>query len=320
MARLTTAVIALVLAFGQTAAAEGIPKGATEGMGPAAFMWPPDRVWSAAADNTAPCGSIAGIVNRTTFPLRESRSFVISITTHLTSSLENGKVALVAQDESYDIELAISYLAGGLYSPSVIYFPHFANMVSCVDPQSNSDFKNLIDMETFREMEMGHTCVPVDDAPDSVKAGANATLQIKYIADWDKPENQTFYACADITYVELADFQERIPCFNATQPSDDDENTGGSKGDKTGSGSESSSTSSPSASKGKSGLSGGAIAGIVIGSLAGVAALALAGFFVYRRKQQRMSVLRQQHTSRGVKWDERERDSASNGSVRMNNL
>lgn len=38
-------------------------------MGPAAFMWPPDRVWSAAADNHAPCGSVAGVGNRTEFPL-----------------------------------------------------------------------------------------------------------------------------------------------------------------------------------------------------------------------------------------------------------
>ncbi len=38
-------------------------------MGPAAFMWPPDRVWSAALDNTAPCGSSASVGNRTQFPL-----------------------------------------------------------------------------------------------------------------------------------------------------------------------------------------------------------------------------------------------------------
>lgn len=41
---------------------------ATE-MGPAAFLWPSDRVWGAAADNTAPCGSVAGVTNRTDFPL-----------------------------------------------------------------------------------------------------------------------------------------------------------------------------------------------------------------------------------------------------------
>jgi hypothetical protein len=38
-------------------------------MGPAAFLWPPDRAWGAAQDNTAPCGSSAGVTNRTDFPL-----------------------------------------------------------------------------------------------------------------------------------------------------------------------------------------------------------------------------------------------------------
>jgi hypothetical protein len=171
-------------------------------------------------------------------------------------------------------------------------------------------------MNKFKELELGHTCVNVEDQADSVKSGTNATLQVKYIADWDKPENQTFYACADITFVELEKFQTAIPCFNATQPSED-ENQGGDKSVTDGS---PSANPSPSSSKGKSGLSGGAIAGIVIGCLAGIAAVALAGFFIYRRKQQRMRVLRQQHSSRGVKWDERERDSASNGSVRLNNL
>lgn len=38
-------------------------------MGPAAFLWPPDRAWGEAQDNTAPCGSSAGVTNRTEFPL-----------------------------------------------------------------------------------------------------------------------------------------------------------------------------------------------------------------------------------------------------------
>lgn len=38
-------------------------------MGPVAFMWPPDREWGAAQDNTEPCGSTAGVKNRTQFPL-----------------------------------------------------------------------------------------------------------------------------------------------------------------------------------------------------------------------------------------------------------
>jgi hypothetical protein len=40
-----------------------------EDMGPAAFMWPPDRVWSGDMDNKAPCGSRASVGNRTEFPL-----------------------------------------------------------------------------------------------------------------------------------------------------------------------------------------------------------------------------------------------------------
>lgn len=40
-----------------------------DNMGPAAFLWPPDREWNADADNTAPCGSTAGVGTRTEFPL-----------------------------------------------------------------------------------------------------------------------------------------------------------------------------------------------------------------------------------------------------------
>lgn len=43
--------------------------GASEKMGPAAFWWPPDRVWSEEMDNTPPCGSVASVTNRTAFPL-----------------------------------------------------------------------------------------------------------------------------------------------------------------------------------------------------------------------------------------------------------
>ncbi|OAQ99766.1 hypothetical protein LLEC1_07401 [Akanthomyces lecanii] len=182
MARLTTLAAAWAL-MASGASAAGAPS-TSANIGPAAFMWPPDRVWSADADNTAPCGSIAGVQNRTAFPL------------------QSGKIALVAQDESFDLELSISYLD---------------------EPKSNSDFNKLIDMETFRDIKLGHTCVTLPNAPASVKSGTSATLQIKYIADFDKPENQTFYACSDITYVELSDFKEPIPCFNATQPTPGDD-------------------------------------------------------------------------------------------------
>jgi hypothetical protein len=62
---------------------DDIPTGASvtdDEMGPAAFMWPADRVWAGDVDNRAPCGSRASAGNRTEFPLSlfhlESNSFV----------------------------------------------------------------------------------------------------------------------------------------------------------------------------------------------------------------------------------------------------
>lgn len=43
--------------------------GGEDEMGPAAFLWPADRVWSAAMDNSAPCGSVASPGNRSEFPM-----------------------------------------------------------------------------------------------------------------------------------------------------------------------------------------------------------------------------------------------------------
>lgn len=47
-------------------------------MGPVAFMWPSDRIWDAAHDNTAPCGSANEPSNRTIFPLSQG-SVALSI-------------------------------------------------------------------------------------------------------------------------------------------------------------------------------------------------------------------------------------------------
>jgi hypothetical protein len=54
-----------------------------EDMGPAAFMWPPDRVWSGDMDNRAPCGSRAPAGNRTEFPLSMPMLCVSSCWEHL---------------------------------------------------------------------------------------------------------------------------------------------------------------------------------------------------------------------------------------------
>lgn len=40
-------------------------------MGPAAFMWPPDREWLGKMDNVEPCGSSEKLGERANFPLSE---------------------------------------------------------------------------------------------------------------------------------------------------------------------------------------------------------------------------------------------------------
>lgn len=229
---------------------------------------------------------------------------------------------------------------------------------SSLDPQSNDDFTTLIDAEHFREMDVGHTCVPISNAPTSVSPGENATLQIRYTANFDNPQNETFYACADITFVEARQFTFTVPCFNATEPEnedgaggdwdyhgdddldDDDEDADDSS--ETSSGPTSSSTAGSEdgdneesnedsneggSSGGSSGLGGGAIAGIVVGVVGGLALIGVAGLLFYRRRQKQLMATRQQNTSRGVKWEERDNTttnnqggSVSSDSVRMQNL
>lgn len=204
---------------------------------------------------------------------------------------------------------------------------------------SNDDFDTLIDAEHFHEIDPGHTCVPVEDAPSSVNAGDLATLQVKYIAEFDTPNNQTFYACADIVFVELSNFDIKVPCFNATEPEDDDgagpdwdfHDDDDEKDDDEEDKEEASASPSADPSNddddgeksggGNGGLSGGAIAGIVVGVVAGLALIG-AGLFFYRRKQQKSQKVRQQNTSRGVEWSQQAagKGSVSSSSVRMQNL
>ncbi|KAH7494837.1 hypothetical protein IWW34DRAFT_861799 [Fusarium oxysporum f. sp. albedinis] len=240
-------------AFGQE---DDIPTNATvkdDEMGPAGFMWPPDRPWAGDVDNKGPCGSRASSGNRTNFPLT------------------GGAVSLVAQDDYYNTKISISYSE---------------------DPTSNDDFETLIQEKSITDLNPGHTCVQVPDAPSKVSAGDNATLQIIYRADWDAPHNQTFYACADITFVKESELNFEIPCFNATEPGDDDKAAGATVGPSPtathpSTTSESSDASEAESKSGKSNkLSGGAIAGIVIGSIAGVVLIAGAILFFLRRSQQ----------------------------------
>ncbi|KAF5676544.1 glucoamylase III (alpha-1,4-glucan-glucosidase) [Fusarium heterosporum] len=245
-----------------------------EDMGPAAFMWPPDRVWSGDMDNKGPCGSRASAGNRTEFPLT------------------GGAVALVGQDDYYSSKISISYSNGKCPNlPESL--STITNEIIHLDPTSNGDFETLIQEKSIADLNPGHSCVEVPDAPSKVSAGDNATLQIIYRADWDAPHNQTFYACADITFVEKSKFKFEIPCFNATEPGDDDKKAGATADPNPTATHKSTSTRSsedPKSDDDTSGdsrkLSGGAIAGIVIGAVAGLVLILGAGLFFWRRKQQ----------------------------------
>ncbi|KAF2418767.1 hypothetical protein EJ08DRAFT_666082 [Tothia fuscella] len=172
-----TTIVALILAF-QSRAAEEPAHGEAESkeMGPVAFMWPSDRVWSEKTDNAPPCGSAAQPGNRTNFPLMR------------------GAVALVIQDESWNVEVAVAY----------------GN-----NPVSESDFSGIRGMRAD-EVNEGHVCYALPESPRAVTDGSNATIQLKYTSDFGTDKNQTFYACADITYVDSAAFTTPIPCFNVT--------------------------------------------------------------------------------------------------------
>lgn len=144
-------------------------------MGPAAFMWPADRPWSASADNTAPCGSHAAIGNRTDFPLGAA-----------------GKVSFTIADDTTQIDLRIAY----------------GN-----NPTSQSDFSSLL--PTIQAFEPGHQCYSVPAVLSSVTAGTNATIQMEYRGN-DSGKDESFYACADITFVEAEVFSFAVNCFNVT--------------------------------------------------------------------------------------------------------
>ncbi|KAK3377609.1 hypothetical protein B0H63DRAFT_221023 [Podospora didyma] len=263
-------------------------------MGPAAFMWPPDRVWSGQMDNIAPCGSVDSVGTRTLFPLKD------------------GKVALTAQDDSYNAVLRVA----------------FSN-----NPTTQADFKTILNTVPVNEIDPGHTCLSIPNPPSNIAAGTNATIQIKYTADFDSPQNQTFYACADITYAPAETFNfAQIPCFNATQDEDvpAPTATGVVPTNLPGHGDNEpplvtpGATATPGPSTGGGGvtLSSGAIAGAVVGSVAGFILLLLLGFLLYREKQQKKRLERQRNSAMGVPpWrEDPAKDSVSAGSVRLQNL
>ncbi|CAN8098348.1 unnamed protein product [Discula destructiva] len=215
-------------------------------MGPVAFLWPDDRPWSASQDNSGPCGSANGVTNRTTFPLTQ------------------GEVALSIADDAWNVAFYISFDD---------------------DPTSESDFTEQV-VSNVTEIEPGHQCYKIDTLPSTVTAGSNATIQLEYWSDYEDENggnNQTFYACADVTFVEAADFSVQVPCFNVTAVDFD-------SGDATATATAittATATAAASSSSGSNSLSKGAIAGIAVGTIVG--SLAIVGAFAFILLKKRRS-------------------------------
>lgn len=248
--RFTTA--AAATAFTRLAAAAVHGEGALgTTMGPVDFLWPYSRAWSAETDNIAPCGSPEGPTKRTNFPLNK------------------GTVALSIADDAYNVAFFVA-----------------------VDdnPISINSFQSQV-VSNINSIEAGHQCYLVNNLPTNAAAGTNATIQLKYWADpEDDGTQEVYYACADITFVELESFDTNPPCFNVT--SEEFEAPVSGSGDKTDSDSSSSDksnsdSSSDNTSSSSGGLSTGAKAGIAVGVV--VASLAVVGavaFLVFRRNKK----------------------------------
>lgn len=189
-----------------------------------------------------------------------------------------------------------------------VCLPLLIHLLSCInnpDPTSNNDFETLVSERRISDIDPGHMCYPVSNPGVDTEAGMNATFQIRYTSDMEDHKNETYYACADVTYVAASKFTYQVPCFNVTADEftatdeDDDDATSGS-----GSNAASSDSSADSTSSGGSGgskLSGGAIAGIVVGCVAAVV-IAAGLLFGYRRLLQKYRSMRQKASVRNVDW------------------
>ncbi|KAK8022431.1 hypothetical protein PG993_013198 [Apiospora rasikravindrae] len=244
-------------------------------MGPVAFLWPNDRPWSAAADNVSPCGSASGVTNRTIFPLSQ------------------GEVALSIADEAYQVAFKIAYDNGKftqhIYSRLSYCRIHYMRLTNQgTEPRAQSDFGQQV-VSNVTEIEPGHQCYKIAPIPESIKAGSNATIQLEYWASDAKEQGgakQSFFACADVTFVEAKDFTLSVPCFNVTASDFGLAGPSGTPQPKTPTDEGGASTPAPAAHAAGGGLTTGEKAGIAVGTIAGsFAVVGVLAFMLLRKKR-----------------------------------
>jgi hypothetical protein len=205
----------------------------------------------------------------------------------------------VVQDESWNAQVAISHKSSKLVLSFI-----FILTDSPSDPTTNDDFESFIEGSSISDIKPGHECYSVPNPSIDVEEGMNATFQIKYTSDFDTNKNETYYACADITYVPASKFTYQVPCFNVTTDDFTAVTTTTAAGSTATGVSDSTSVASETTQKSSgsgSGLSGGAIAGIVVASVATVA-FGIALLFGYRRILQKYRFFRQKASVRNVDW------------------
>ncbi|KAL2067589.1 hypothetical protein VTL71DRAFT_2014 [Oculimacula yallundae] len=217
-------------------------------MGPVAFLWPADRAWDGAHDNTGPCGSTAAIVNRTLFPIGTMGSIQTT----------------VAADAS---KMAIRIAYGN-------------------NPTSQTEFQDT--QGNVTSMEPGHQCYPIETDSKKVTPGSNATIQIEYRGN-DSGTDETFFACADITFVDSATFDAKnVMCFNVGESEFIPAGTKPAAASPNPASSGTAASSAPTVAaeeKSNNGMSAGAKAGIAVGAIVGAALIAGLAFFALRRKR-----------------------------------
>lgn len=89
----------------------------------------------------------------------------------------------------------------------------YTNTQRPTDPKSNSDFTQQAIPSSVGKIVSGHQCYKLNAPPSTVKAGDDATIQLKYRSKFPGENNgndQTFYACADIVSIDVLSLSRRI--------------------------------------------------------------------------------------------------------------
>ncbi|KAM0256889.1 hypothetical protein ACHAQJ_004711 [Trichoderma viride] len=163
-----------------------------------------------------------------------------------------------------------------------------------MDPKSVADFVPLTSWSVSK-LDVGIACIKIPDAASHVEAGDKATFQLRYFSDYDSPTNQSFFACADITYVNPADVAYPFPCVNTTEPEMGPNPVAPTT---TGKEQEPKPTGEEWSAGEKSSLSKDKIAAIGIGGGLGITVVALCFWLkLIRRKERRLDAERKQEES-----------------------